>query len=209
MVSSKAAHRRARNQRKNERSKDRKVKLAQGRPPLAPKPQTTISSKATQSAIRAHHELNKQVARARKDRDQDRVVALLDEFNRTGGLQSYQKASIQGQATDRGGDSSKVLVDWLSDVKDAIKAAKPKMTLLEVGALSTQNACSKSGLFEVTRIDLNARTEGITKQDFMERPKPKKDEDKFDIISLSLVLNFDGEPEDRGKMLKQTCRFRA
>lgn len=204
MASSKRVNKKARQQRQKDRNK---VKLQQGRPPLAPKPRATLSSKATNNVIRTHHELNRQIVRARKEHNQDKVVALLDERNKSGGLESYQKASIQGQASDRGGDSSKILIDWLTDVKPAIRGLESKLRLLEVGALSTQNACSKSGLFEVTRIDLNTQAEGITKQDFMERPLPKNDKDKFDVISLSLVLNFGGAPEDRGKMLMRTCQF--
>ena len=62
--------------------------------------------------------------------------------------------------------------------------------MLEVGALSTSNACSRSGLFEIERIDLNSQAEGITQQDFMERPLPKDSSEQFEIISLSLVLNY-------------------
>lgn len=79
--------------------------------------------------------------------------------------------------------------------------------MLEVGALSAQNACSKSGRFDITRIDLNSQGEGILEQDFMDRPLPTSEREKFDIISLSLVLNFVPSPTGRGEMLRRTCDF--
>jgi 25S rRNA (adenine2142-N1)-methyltransferase len=199
-----ARHRPAYEQRKKER---KKVKLTHGRPPLAPKQQPTLSKKATQTAIRGHHELNKKVAKARKKRDQEKVVELLQQFNQRGGLEKYQTASLQGQANDRGGDSSKILVGWLEELKPTLKSAKLKLRMLEVGALSTQNACSKSGFFDMTRIDLEAQSDGITKQDFMQRPIPEYDKEQFDIISLSLVLNYVPDAKDRGEMLKHTAKF--
>jgi 25S rRNA (adenine2142-N1)-methyltransferase len=79
--------------------------------------------------------------------------------------------------------------------------------MLEVGALSTKNACSRSRLFEIERIDLNSQAEGIKQQDFMERPLPLDEKEKFDIISLSLVLNYVPDPKGRGNMLLRTLKF--
>lgn len=194
---------RARSARKEQRA----TSLSKGRPPLAPRPQATISKKATQAAIRSHHELNKKLTKAKADGDEDNVAELTKAINEKGGLEKYQLASIQGQADDRGGDSSKILIQWLKDLKPAFKSAKSKLRMLEVGALSTENACSRSGWFEIERIDLNSQTEGIKKQDFMKRPVPSYDKDQFDIISLSLVLNFVPDAKDRGEMLKRTCQF--
>ena len=83
----------------------------------------------------------------------------------------------------------------------------PLLRMLEVGALSTTNECSKSGLFSMERIDLNSQDDGILQQDFMERPLPTEDSERFDIISLSLVLNFVPEADGRGRMLQRTLEF--
>jgi len=88
------------------------------------------------------------------------------------------------------------------------KAAE-RLRMLEVGALSVDNMCSKSGLFDVSRIDLHSETPGIEQQDFMMRPMPSDESEKFDIISLSLVLNYVANPEQRGEMLRRTCEFLA
>ena len=182
--------------------------LKSGRPPTARPEATSLSKKHTSKTIRSYHQLNKALSAAEKAQDEDLADDLRRQIAALGGLDFYQKASIQGQAVDRGGDSSVVLMDWLKDLHLS-KAREGKLRLLEVGALSTQNACSRSGLFDTTRIDLNSQGEGILKQDFMERPLPSSDANKFDIISLSLVLNFVPSATGRGEMLRRTCAFLA
>lgn len=59
----------------------------------------------------------------------------------------------------------------------------------------------------MTRIDLNSQEPGIQQQDFMERPLPTSDAEKFDVLSLSLVLNFVPNAADRGRMLLRTLAF--
>lgn len=82
-----------------------------------------------------------------------------------------------------------------------------RLRMLEVGALSTDNACSRSGLFDLERIDLNSQGKGILQQDFMERQLPRDSAERFDLISLSLVLNFVPDPKGRGEMLLRTLEF--
>jgi 25S rRNA (adenine2142-N1)-methyltransferase len=183
--------------------------LSHGRPPTV-KPARSISSKATRTLIRSHHALEKAKAQALSDGNAALAAALQNQINSQGGIESYQQASLQGQSNDRGGDSSKILMEWLEPVVPALKdhAAKSQpLGLLEVGALSVNNACSRSKLFEVERIDLNSQAVGILQQDFMERPLPKDGKEKFDIISLSLVLNYVPDAVGRGKMLRRTLEF--
>jgi 25S rRNA (adenine2142-N1)-methyltransferase len=182
--------------------------LSQGRPPTF-QPKRTISSKATRTLIRSHHTLEKQKAKALKDGDEARANALARQIDAQGGIESYQQASLTGQANDRGGDSSKILMEWLEPILPAMKELpkEEQVRMLEVGALSTTNACSKSHLIEMERIDLNSQAEGIKQQDFMERPLPLSDKEQFDIISLSLVLNFVPDAAGKGEMLLQTLKF--
>jgi len=79
--------------------------------------------------------------------------------------------------------------------------------VLEVGALSTENACSMTDAMNVTRIDLYSQEPGILQQDFMERPLPSRDADMFHLISLSLVLNYVPDSAARGEMLRRTTKF--
>ena len=181
--------------------------LSSGRPPNVTKPKASLSSQATRTLIRSHHQLNKKLETAKSKGNDAEVEELQKQIEALGGLKSYQQAGIQGQSNDRGGDSSVVLMKWLEPTADALSKVEPKLRLLEVGALSTSNLCSKSGHFDVQRIDLNSQGDGILQQDFMERPLPESAAEQFDIISLSLVLNYVPDAPGRGDMLKRTCQF--
>ncbi|SMY26832.1 unnamed protein product [Zymoseptoria tritici ST99CH_1A5] len=184
--------------------------LQSGRPPTIKRPAASLSSSATQKIIVSYHQLQKQLAQAIQQNDQPTISHLESQIASLGGLKAYQTASIQGQASDRGGDSSLILMTWLSPLKSSLKslaANKTPLRMLEVGALSTKNACSRSALFDIERIDLNSQSSGITQQDFMLRPLPVSEDEKFDIISLSLVLNFVPSASGRGDMLRRTTAF--
>ncbi|PVI02760.1 hypothetical protein DM02DRAFT_559297 [Periconia macrospinosa] len=192
-------------------SRKRPKTLSHGRPPVLG-PREHMSSQKSRTIIRTHHRLEKQRATALKNGDAESAEAIAKAIEENGGLKLYQAASKQGQSKDRGGDSSKVLVEWLK--QDHVLQNTPKDTgieklrCLEVGALSTKNEISKIGeQIVMTRIDLNSQGSGITKQDFMERPLPKHPDDLFDIISLSLVLNYVPEAAQRGSMLKRVTKF--
>lgn len=186
------------------KKRQRPQSLSHGRPPVVRRPKSSLSAKATRTLIRSHHRLHKALAEANRNGDEDTASAIKQQIEEKGGLKSYQQASIQGQSSDRGGDTSKVLMRWLpSNLADG----EHKYRMLEVGALSVNNACSKSGMFEVTRIDLNSQAPGIEQQDFMERPFAASTDQKFDIVSLSLVLNYVPDAAGRGHMLRRTCHF--
>lgn len=184
--------------------KTRIKSLSAGRPPMV-KSSRSMSRKASRTLINKHHQLEKQRRQAAAKGDTEEQAVIAAELAKLGGLDHYQKASLQGQSLDRGGDTSKVLLEWLP-VSELRKREQP-LRMLEVGALSTRNACSTSGVFDVQHIDLNSQEPGILQQDFMERPLPETDLEKFDIISLSLVLNFVPEAGGRGQMLLRTLSF--
>ncbi|KAH8170765.1 25S rRNA (adenine(2142)-N(1))-methyltransferase, bmt2 domain-containing protein [Sarocladium implicatum] len=178
--------------------------LSNGRPPMV-KSARTMSRKASRSLINRHHQLEKQRRQASMSGNRIKEAELAREIESLGGLDQYQQASLQGQSLDRGGDTSKILLDWLP-LAD-MRAVKGRLRMLEIGSLSTKNACSHSGFFEMVNIDLNSQEPGIEQQDFMERPLPSDDADRFDIISLSLVLNFVPDHSTRGQMLLRTLSF--
>ncbi|RYP08314.1 hypothetical protein DL765_008825 [Monosporascus sp. GIB2] len=188
--------------------KKRSVKsLTQGRPPTVHKPRS-ISRKATKALINSLHVLEKRKAQALSKGDSVAAAAVDAEIAALGGIEKYQQASLQGQRSDRGGDSSRVLMEWLRPVASHLNTQTcDRLRMLEVGALSTTNECSRSGLFYMERIDLNSQSDGILQQDFMERPLPASDSGRFDIISLSLVLNFVPDASGRGDMLLRTLNF--
>jgi 25S rRNA (adenine2142-N1)-methyltransferase len=131
--------------------------------------------------------------------------AIAQAIEGDGGLEKYQKASQTGQMNERGGDTSKVLVEWLH--ASGITRNQSKLRVLEVGCLSPDNFISKVKGVEMVRIDLRSTHPQILEQNFMERPLPSRQEEYFDIVSLSLVLNYLPDIQERGDMLFRTTRF--
>lgn len=172
-----------------------------------------IGPKHTKRIIRRHHNLLKQktnleseIGKTGPDNvKQKELERIAEELEKNGGIATYQQASIAGQDPTRGGDSSKILVEWL---KEEESFSQKDLRLLEVGCLSPDNVISKCGIFhEIDRIDLNSQHPAIKQQDFLTMPIPKLGRDKYDIISLSLVVNYVPDKNDRGRMLKLTTNF--
>ncbi|KAM4062230.1 25S rRNA (adenine(2142)-N(1))-methyltransferase, bmt2 domain-containing protein [Hirsutella rhossiliensis] len=178
--------------------------LRTGRPPTA-RPARSMSRKASRALINGHHQLEKKRRQAADKGDKKTEESLCAEIAALGGLDHYQQASLQGQSLERGGDTSRVLLEWLP-VRE-MRVSGQRLRMLEIGSLSTSNACSVSGLFDMVHIDLCSKEPGIVQQDFMERPLPETEADRFDIISLSLVLNFVPDTAVRGQMLARTLSF--
>ncbi|CAI7628384.1 unnamed protein product [Penicillium manginii] len=194
----------------NKRSK-KLGSLSSTRPPTIKSQHAALSSKATRTLIRSHHQLLKARAQAERAGDEALKASIDAQIHANGGLESYQTASKIGQSLERGGDSSKLLLDWIKPQLSTWTANLPKLRVLEVGALSTKNVISKTPSLTVSRIDLNSQEPGILKQDFMERPLPAADadEERFHLISLSLVLNYVPDATGRGEMLKRCVQFLA
>ena len=72
---------------------------------------------------------------------------------------------------------------------------------MEVGALKPDNYRSCSSWIETTSIDLHSRHPSIIEQDFL-LLDAEEHREKWDIVSLSLVLNFVPEAKDRGTFFK-------
>ncbi|KAL0947317.1 hypothetical protein HGRIS_013436 [Hohenbuehelia grisea] len=125
------------------------------------------------------------------------------EIERLGGLAAYQRMSSIGQGMDRGGGSEKVFISWLRElgVHEHCKNACIRHRLLEVGALKPDNYASCSSWLEVTPMDLRSRHPAIMEQDFL-KMNENEHRGKWDLISLSLVVNFVPQPKDRGQMLQ-------
>ena len=104
-------------------------------------------------------------------------------------------------------------MQWLSGLypkNDQAVKLERRLRMLEVGTLRIDNACSRSGLLDVTRIDLHSQHPDIQTQDFMARPVPSTaaiETEGFDVVSLSLVVNYVGDAIGRGNMLKRVSSF--
>ncbi|KAI3632141.1 hypothetical protein MIR68_009977 [Amoeboaphelidium protococcarum] len=158
------------------------------------------SQAQTQRIISRFHVLKKQMQRCAGD---DKEMARLQkEIESLGGMDAYQKASLLGQSKQRGGDSSK----WL--IKALPRGIKPadgtRLRLLDVGALEDNYQRYRSWL-QVTAIDLNPQNAFVQKFDFMEYRLPDQRDinEHFDILCLSLVLNFVPDHAQRGEMLRK------
>jgi 25S rRNA (adenine2142-N1)-methyltransferase len=78
--------------------------------------------------------------------------------------------------------------------------------LLDVGALRPDNYSRWAKWIDATAMDLRARAPEIIEQDFLtldvSLPSPAGHRARWDVIALSLVLNFVPLPSDRGRMLR-------
>ncbi|KAJ2554684.1 25S rRNA (adenine2142-N1)-methyltransferase [Coemansia sp. RSA 1933] len=150
------------------------------------------------------------------------IDKLLQEMARMGGLDWYQKASLLGQCKQRGGDTSRWLVPKLNELGFGKEKTREPLKLLDVGALSSRNYVKERSWIDVLPIDLNSQERGIHKQDFLDidpdRAVVLGDDEHdagisdlfakpFDVVCLSLVVNFVGDPVKRGDMLKQARRL--
>ena len=172
----------------------------------------SLSSQTTRALVRTHHTLRKQLSTAIAQGDDRKTERLKAELETSGGLKMYQEASIIGQSRERGGDTSRVLMEWLlgATSSEGLIEGHYKLRMLEVGALKTDNACSRSRVFEMKRIDLHSQHPEIEEQDFMQMQFPKPEnlgEQGYDLVSLSLVVNFVDDPTQRGDMLKRVGSF--
>ncbi|KAI8325823.1 hypothetical protein GQ54DRAFT_324855 [Martensiomyces pterosporus] len=163
----------------------------------------------------------------------EKIERVSKEMAEMGGLDWYQKASLLGQSKKRGGDTSRWLVGKLREL-GLSKLDGGRLRLLDVGALSSLNYAKEAAWISVTPIDLNSQEPGIYQQDFLDIDPSRttresedalggadSDEDAeektrdishlfsmpFDVICLSLVVNFIGDPAKRGDMLKQATRL--
>ncbi|KAJ2007437.1 25S rRNA (adenine2142-N1)-methyltransferase [Coemansia thaxteri] len=178
------------------------------------------SSTETRRRINHFHTLIKQYSKLAALRSKDpaapdldlKIDALSREMAQMGGLDWYQKASLLGQAKSRGGDTSRWLVPKLRDL--GLHRHGKMLRLLDVGALSRQNYVKEKAWIHVVSIDLNSQEPGIHQLDFLDigsLPSSSSAYSEFatpfDVISLSLVVNFIGDAVTRGNMLKQAARL--
>lgn len=111
------------------------------------------SHKATQDVISSFHTLLKRQSQLKERMKQPATaeqarklkLELQDvqaHIEDQGGLEAYQVASTLGQAKERGGDSSKVLVEWLLELGiGPVKDGAPKLRLVRRNSF-----CHKNGV---------------------------------------------------------------
>ncbi|KAJ7470348.1 nucleolus protein [Mycena latifolia] len=183
-------------------------------------PVTTVAAMSTSSSkpkssrtvIRQYHVLLKQQAQlealpardAQTSQRLDDVNARIDEL---GGLGFYQRMSAIGQGHDRGGGTEKIAISWLKETyKKEGRYPNPPLNLLEVGALKPDNYEPCRSWIKTTPLDLHSRHPSILEQDFLLMNETEHRE-KWDVVSLSLVLNFVSDAKNRGRMLRLAWNF--
>ncbi|PRP74461.1 hypothetical protein PROFUN_06590 [Planoprotostelium fungivorum] len=161
------------------------------------------------------------------------ITRVRDRLDALGGLPVYQSMSIRGEKKSANSTTTPWITNKLTELKKkgGFTDDRP-MRLLDVGALHF-NYPQK--WIHCTAIDLNPTTPQIHRLDFLsvtldgEEEKSEglvgfKEEEKdqeedegekkcpistapksYDVVCLSLVVNFVGDPRKRGKMLMKSC----
>ncbi|KAM0787374.1 hypothetical protein ACM66B_003460 [Microbotryomycetes sp. NB124-2] len=161
--------------------------------------------------------------------DENERQKLIERQKELGGLRAYQSASVHGGDKTRGGETGKWCVKQLKELKVGLpesskgkqkvtpvepiinedgtktwpKQQREKLRLLDVGAI---NGTSYSGYnwIETTSIDLNSGSDNVIQCDFFDFPVSER---KFDVVGLSLVINFEGSLTRRAEMLVRAHKY--
>lgn len=160
-----------------------------------------INPKDTQKIISKYHTLTKNLNKLLSTKEK---LKIEHEIEQMGGLNVYQLASLKGGSKEKGfGGSGRWLVKQLQTRKletNSTSSNNPactgKINLLDVGAISGE-VYTNYKFINTTSIDLNSQSPLVIQQDFF-KLQPSI---KYDIVCLSLVVNFVSEPDKRGLML--------
>ncbi|POW21737.1 hypothetical protein PSHT_02105 [Puccinia striiformis] len=133
--------------------------------------------------ISEFHRIEKRLSQAKLDPITRHKLIL--EQKKLGGLEAYQTASKIGGAVENGARLGS-----------------------DVGAIDGKSYAKYTDWISTTSIDINPIDESIVARcDFFQFPIPKTEDQKFDVVCLSLVLNFIGDLKKRGEMIKRARKF--
>eukprot|EP01122_Echinamoeba_exundans_P015241 TRINITY_DN7147_c0_g1_i1.p1 TRINITY_DN7147_c0_g1~~TRINITY_DN7147_c0_g1_i1.p1 ORF type:complete len:419 (-),score=82.10 TRINITY_DN7147_c0_g1_i1:947-2134(-) len=189
--------------------KKKKAQKAKSKPKPIVKPLTREfkNREEAHSLILKFHERQKRLEQleslpANKD-VLEQIEKIKEEMEELGGIELYQKASMHGE-TFKAYNTSKWVLKCLKEhgfrtAKDATgNETQPKMKTLDVGAINNHFKGIK--WMDLTPIDINPMDSGVIQCDFFDFDGKLK---SFDVIVLSLVINFVGDPRKRGVMLRR------
>ncbi|KIS71311.1 25S rRNA (adenine2142-N1)-methyltransferase [Mycosarcoma maydis] len=152
--------------------------------------------------IAKFHTLLKQLEQAKTAADKDEIQAGLDSL---GGLAQYQAWSLTGSAKAGQTPTSKWCMEALATVYKHDRDL-PKFRVLDVGAI-TGTAYEKYRWVDATYIDLHPQGDNVQKYSFFEFPVPTDTKQRFNMVALSLVINFVGDVRKRGEMLRHVHKY--
>lgn len=191
-------------QRRNKSSKAKKKRKT------SKKPVVEISSRKDRRIINEYHTLNKKIDSLRRNcsmqmADRASQVAKLEaKKEKLGGINAYQKASKLGESRHGSFNSAKWVMKQMKDF-DVYKrkpgttsSAEEKLRLLDVGALDN-NYKKQAKWIHCTSIDLNPQSNAVVKADFLKLEA----NNQYDVVVMSLVINFEGDVHKRGDMLRK------
>lgn len=178
------------------------------------KPVVEVSRRKDRTIINEFHTLNKKIEAVQKNpsmpnEDKASKIAVLEaKQEKLGGLNAYQHASKLGEVRHGSFNSSKWVIKQLKafNVRPPTQKLKPnatdgpseKLNLLDVGAL--QNNYQKHVKWiQCTPIDLNPQSSEVQKADLLTIDA----REKYDVVVMSLVINFEGDLRKRGDMLRK------
>ena len=189
-------HREAQGRDKNTKAKKKRKK--------SKKSVVEISSRKDRRIITEYHTLNKTIDSVRKNPSIQRedkaaqIAALEAKKEKIGGINAYQKASKLGEARHGSFNSAKWILKQLRAFNVfANRTEDEKLRVLDVGALDN-NYKKHAKWIQCTPIDLNPQSNEVIKADFL-----KLDDKEYDVVVLSLVVNFEGDIRKRGDMLRK------
>lgn len=169
------------------------------------KPVVEINSRKDRKIIGEYHTLNKKIDALRKNpailREDKacKIAALEVRKEKLGGINAYQQASKLGEARHGRFNSAKWVIKQFKafNIRPAA-AQKSKLRVLDVGALDN-NYQNYVKWIHCVPIDLNPQSSAVIKADLLSLPV----KEKYDVVVMSLVLNFEGDISKRGDMLRK------
>ncbi|XP_078368811.1 uncharacterized protein LOC144652610 [Oculina patagonica] len=197
-------HCKTQRQDKNTKAKKKKKK--------SKKPIVEVNSRKDRKIITEYHTLNKRIDSVRRNpsihkEDKASQIATLEaKKEKIGGINAYQKASRLGEARHGSFNSAKWVLKQMRafNVRELkasrTKVGDEKLRLLDVGALDN-NYKKYSKWIQCTPIDLNPQSNEVIKADFLKLDG----KEIYDVVVMSLVINFEGDIRKRGDMLRK-CR---
>lgn len=174
------------------------------------------NDKKRRIVINQYHELEKQKLSIASNKSLDNnakqkaTAAIEAEMTAAGGIDSYQKASIAGHTA-----ATTVKFNTSRWVMERVKLQQPlyanseatNIKLLDVGSLTNHYLPFKRNI-ACTAIDLNPQHSSVQAIDFFDLPHNDVQHARvYDVIVLSLVLNFVGDKLKRGIMLTRSHKM--
>ena len=196
---------RCKTQRQDKNSKAKKKMKKKGKKPIV-----EIHSRKDRRIITEYHTLNKRIDSVRrnpsihKEDKASQIASLEAKKEKLGGINAYQKASRLGEARHGSFNSAKWVLKQMKafNVRELkaneTKTEEEKLRLLDVGALDN-NYKKHLKWMQCTPIDLNPQSNEVIEADFLKLDGKAK----YDVVVMSLVINFEGDTRKRGDMLRK------